>query len=179
MIQGPTVYFLVNRDFTVLSDTRQRAYLHFLFYPQAGARLANPTSSGEAQPRLRPEMDQKATILCIDDEEPGRMLRKLLLESAGYDVLTAASGREGLQIFRSQPVDAVIVDYWMADMNGLAVAKELRRLNRKTPIIVLSAYVPILDEAVGLADLWVRKGEENPDFLLGKLKELLEKRQQN
>jgi len=124
-------------------------------------------------------MDQKATILCIDDEEPGRMLRKLLLESAGYDVLTAPSGREGLQLFRSQSVDAVIVDYWMADMNGLAVAKELRRLNRNTPIIVLSAYVPILDEAVGLADLWVRKGEENPEFLLAKLRELLDKRRQN
>jgi CheY-like chemotaxis protein len=124
-------------------------------------------------------MDQKATILCIDDEEPGRMLRKLLLESAGYDVLTAPSGREGLQLFLSQTVDAVIVDYWMADMNGLAVAKELRRLNRNTPIIVLSAYVPILDEAVGLADLWVRKGEENPEFLLAKLRELLDKRRQN
>jgi CheY-like chemotaxis protein len=59
-------------------------------------------------------------------------------------------------------------------MNGLAVAKELRQLSRNTPIIVLSAYVPILDEAVGLADLWVRKGEENPEFLLAKLKELLE-----
>jgi two-component system, OmpR family, response regulator ResD len=124
-------------------------------------------------------MEQKATILCIDDEEPGRMLRKLLLESAGYEVLTAGSGREGLQLFGSQTVDAVIVDYWMADMNGLAVAKELRRLDRKTPIIVLSAYVPILDEAVGLADVWVRKGEENPEFLLAKLKELLEKRRQN
>lgn len=107
------------------------------------------------------------------------MLRKMLLESAGYDVLTAGSGREGLQLFRSKSVDAVIVDYWMADMNGLAVAKELRQLNRNTPIIVLSAYVPILDETIGLADLWVRKGEEDPEFLLAKLEELLEKRRRN
>jgi len=124
-------------------------------------------------------MERKATILCIDDEQPGRLIRKMLLESAGYDVLTAASGREGLQLFRSQPVDAVVLDYWMADMNGLAVARELRQLNRNTPIIVLSAYVPILDEAIGLADLWVRKGEENPEFLLARLKELLQKRRQN
>jgi hypothetical protein len=40
----------------------------------------------------------------------------------------------------------------------------------------LSAYVPILDEAVGLADLWIKKGEEQPEYLLAKLKELLEKR---
>ena len=137
----------------------------------------------EVSPRdkrsLWPSMADKATILCIDDEESGSMLRKLLLESAGYDVLTAPSGRQGLDVFRSQSIDAVILDYWMADMNGLAVAKELRRLNRQTPIIVLSAYVPILDEAVGLADVWVRKGEENPEFLLAKLKELLDKRRQN
>jgi len=124
-------------------------------------------------------MERKATILCIDDEQPGRLIRKMLLESAGYDVLTAASGREGLQLFCSQPVDAVVLDYWMSDMNGLAVARELRQLSRNTPIIVLSAYVPILDEAIGLADLWVRKGEENAESLLARLKELLEKRREN
>ena len=136
-------------------------------------------SSAETKPSPKASMEPKATILCIDDEEPGRTLRKLLLESVGYDVLTAASGREGLQLFQSHTINAVIVDYWMADMNGLAVAKELRRLNRKTPIIVLSAYVPILDEAIGLADLWVRKGEVGPEYLLAKVKELLEERRQN
>ena len=41
-----------------------------------------------------------AKILCIDDEEPGLELRKLLLESAGYHVITARSGAEGIQLFR-------------------------------------------------------------------------------
>ena len=145
-----------------------------------GTCLGRPAASPRDTKRsLWPPMGEKATILCIDDEESGSLLRKLLLESAGYDVLTAPSGRQGLDLFRSQSVDAVIVDYWMADMNGLAVARELRRLNRQTPIIVLSAYLPILDEAVGLADLWVRKGEENPEFLLARLRELLDKRRQN
>lgn len=119
-------------------------------------------------------MADTATILCIDDEEPGRKLRKLLLESAGYRVLAAESGRKGIELFRSETVDAVIVDYWMADMNGLAVARELKLLNPATPIIVLSAYTPLLDEAVGLADVWIRKGEEDPEYLLAELKGILE-----
>jgi CheY-like chemotaxis protein len=124
-------------------------------------------------------MEANATILVVDDEEPGRQLRKLLLESVGYSVLTAPSGPEGIKLFRSNQIDAVIIDYWMADMNGLAVAKELRRMNRQTPIIVLSAYTQILDEAVGLADVWIKKGEEDPEYLLATLKGLLAKRRAN
>ncbi len=118
-------------------------------------------------------MDHQHTILCIDYEEPQSALRKMVLESAGYRVLTALSGREGIRLFQLESIDAVILDYWMADMKGLAVAKELKRANRNIPIIILSAYTPLLDEAVGLADLWVRKGEEDPDYLLGKLKQIL------
>jgi CheY-like chemotaxis protein len=124
-------------------------------------------------------MEANATILVVDDEEPGRQLRKLLLESVGYSVLTAPSGPEGIKLFRSNQIDAVIIDYWMADMNGLTVAKELRRMNRQTPIIVLSAYTQILDEAVGLADVWIKKGEEDPEYLLATLKGLLAKRHAN
>src|SRR5579864_77808 len=116
-----------------------------------------------------------ATILCIDDEEPGLLVRKALLESVGHRVLTALSGTEGVRIFRSEPVDAVIVDYWMAGKNGLAVARELKRLNRATPVIMLSAYVSLPDETIGLVDLWVQKGGET-QHLLDSLKKLLQNR---
>ena len=116
-----------------------------------------------------------ATILCIDDEEPGLLVRKALLESVGHRVLTALSGTEGVRIFRSEPVDAVIVDYWMAGKNGLAVARELKRLNRATPIIMLSAYTSLPDETIGVVDLWVQKGGE-PQNLLDSLERLLRKR---
>ena len=113
-----------------------------------------------------------ATILCIDDEEPGLLVRKALLESAGHRVLTALSGREGLRLFSSESVDAVIVDYWMAGKNGLAVARELKRINRATPIIMLSAYVALPDETIGVVDLWVQKGGDS-QYLLNSLEKLL------
>ena len=116
-----------------------------------------------------------AKILCIDDEEPGLELRKLLLESAGYHVITARSGAEGIQLFRSQPVDVIILDYWMSGMNGVSVARELKRLNAAIPIIILSAYASLPDEALGVADVWILKGDAT-ESLLASIKDLLETR---
>jgi CheY-like chemotaxis protein len=114
-----------------------------------------------------------ATILCIDDEQTALQLRQHLLESAGYRVLASKSGASGIRSFKSEPVDAVILDYWMADMNGLQVAREIRKINPAVPIIILSAYGELLDESLGIADLWIRKGEEDPQYLLNRLEQLL------
>ena len=123
------------------------------------------------------EMESKtATVLCIDDEQTALQLRQHLLESAGYRVLAAKSGALGIKSFKSEPVDAVILDYWMADMNGMQVARELRKLNPAVPIIILSAYGELLDESLGIADIWIRKGEEDPQYLLARLDELLRSR---
>jgi CheY-like chemotaxis protein len=114
-----------------------------------------------------------AAILCIDDEEPALLLRRRVLEKAGYRVFTALTGKEGIELFRFQPIDVVILDYWMADMDGLDVAAELKKLNPKTPIVVLSGYTSILDEGLGRVDLWLRKGEGDPEQLLLAVADLL------
>jgi CheY-like chemotaxis protein len=119
---------------------------------------------------------EPATVLCIDDEQTALQLRQHLLESAGYKVLAAKSGRQGVTAFKSEAVSAVILDYWMADMNGMQVAREIRKLNPAVPIIILSAYGELLDESLGIADIWIRKGEEDPQFLLARLDELLKTR---
>ena len=122
-------------------------------------------------------MEQKtATVLCIDDEQTALQLRQTVLESAGYKVLTAKSGNLGIQAFKAEPVNAVVLDYWMADMNGMQVAREIRKLNSTIPIIILSAYGELLDESLGIADLWIRKGEEDPQYLLARLEDLLKSR---
>jgi CheY-like chemotaxis protein len=119
-----------------------------------------------------------AAILCIDDEEPALLLRRLLLENAGYRVFTALTGKQGIELFRHQPIDVVILDYWMADMDGLDVAEQLKGLSPKTPIIMLSGYTSILDEGLGRVDLWLRKGEGDPEQLLAAVVQALNSRQQ-
>jgi CheY-like chemotaxis protein len=83
-------------------------------------------------------------ILCIDDEEIGLSVRKMVLESGGYDVATALSGPEGLKLFAANPVvEAVVLEYSMPGMNGDEVAAELKRLNPKIKILLLTAYVDL------------------------------------
>jgi CheY-like chemotaxis protein len=119
-------------------------------------------------------MERKtATVLCIDDERRALQIRQELLESAGYRVVAAKSGAQGIQAFKSEPIQAVVLDYWMADMNGMQVAREIRKLNPSVPIVILSAYEELLDESLGVADIWIRKGEEDPRYLLTRLEELL------
>jgi CheY-like chemotaxis protein len=113
------------------------------------------------------------TILCIDDEPLPLELRCELLKKAGYHVLVAGSGREGIRLFSAEHIDLVVLDYWMADMKGLDVAEELKRINSKGPIVMLSGYRSILDEGVGRVDRWLVKGESEPEDLLSTISELL------
>jgi CheY-like chemotaxis protein len=106
-----------------------------------------------------------ATILCIDDEPAGLQARKLLLESEGHNVLEARSGAEGISLFQLEKVDLIILDYWMSGMNGTATALELKRINPKIPIIMLSGYGELPGETVGVADRWILKGRATQELL--------------
>ncbi|HVT99063.1 MAG TPA: response regulator [Acidobacteriaceae bacterium] len=112
------------------------------------------------------------TILCIDDEALGLEIRKAVLERAGYQVLTAVDGATGLTLFRGNPVDGVVLDYYMPEMNGGAVAEAMRRERPEIPIMLLSAYINLPTDVVQLADVTVLKGE-GPQELLEKLRAML------
>jgi CheY-like chemotaxis protein len=118
---------------------------------------------------------EMATILCIDDEPGGLLTRRLLLEAEGHQVLEARSGQQGLALFRSNQIDLVILDYWMAGMNGTAVAQEIKRMNTAVPIIVLSGLAELPGEGIGLADRWIIKGRATEE-LLDAIKELIQPR---
>lgn len=111
-------------------------------------------------------------VLCVDDELVGLRVRKILLERAGYRVLTALSGAAGLEIFASEPVEAVILDYSMPGMHGGEVAARMRQVKPEVPILLLSAYIGLPIEVTSLVDLYMTKGEGAP-ILLKKLGSLL------
>lgn len=118
--------------------------------------------------------DMPATILCIDDETVNLEAHKCVLETRGHKVFLASSGVAGLRIFETQKIDAVILDYWMSPMNGLAIAAQLKQLDPSVPIMMLSSFNPVLDEYVGLAETWILKGAE-PEVLLEQLDQILQK----
>ena len=61
---------------------------------------------------------RQPNLLCIDDDVQSLEIRKIVFEASGYRVLTASSGADGLRLFRSYPVDAVVLDYHMPEMDG-------------------------------------------------------------
>lgn len=104
-------------------------------------------------------------VLCIDDELIGLKVRRILLERAGYTVLGALDGAEGIDMFSRHPVDAVVLDYAMPGLNGAEVATRLRALRPEVPILLLSAYLGLPQEVTSLVDVYMTKGEGAPMLL--------------
>ena len=115
---------------------------------------------------VSPRSSRKRLILCIDDQRQGLHARKLILESAGYEVITASSGRAGLRLLKRHPVHLVILDYRMPKMNGAAVAREIRRSYPHVPILMLSGQIDVPRSASSAVDVFVAKGQP-PAVLLG------------
>jgi CheY-like chemotaxis protein len=93
-------------------------------------------------------MKNRALILCADDSMPVLEGWKELLQLKGYEVLTAADGKEAMQAFVSHPVDLVLLDYHMPHMNGDEAAAHMRACKADVPIALLSA-----DDLAPLGDL--------------------------
>jgi CheY-like chemotaxis protein len=115
----------------------------------------------------------KATILCIDDHWNGLIGRKMLLENNGYKVLEATGGDEGLKLFLSHSVDAVVLDYQMPGMNGDVVAAKMKRVKSHVPIMLLSAYGPLPKKKLKAVDTFLSKSQP-PNILLSTLQGLLD-----
>ncbi len=115
----------------------------------------------------------RPVILCIDDEDLGLEIRKMVLEREGFTVLTAKDGATGLAIFGTETIDAVIVDYAMPGMNGGQVATMLRDRNPVVPILMLSAYVTLPDQVMRVVSATATKGD-GAFTLVEKLRELLQ-----
>ena len=121
---------------------------------------------------VAPTAPSPRLILIIDDETVGIEVRRMLLERAGYRVLTAIDGASGIELFAANPVEAVVLDFAMPGMNGGEVARTLRNIKSQIPILMLSAYTSLPAEIAGLVDLSMTKGEGAP-ALLKKLSSLL------
>ncbi len=123
-------------------------------------------------------MDRVKRILIIDDEPAAVSLLRRILEMHGYEVLDAADGIEGVQLFRNNVCDLVITDMVMPRKDGLQTILELRDGYPDLPIIAISGGGTISKEryltVAGYLDkvLTVAKPFSVED-ILGAVKELL------
>lgn len=81
-----------------------------------------------------------STLLVIEDHASVRTLLAQVLKDAGYQVSEAANGRQGLQLFHTQPTDLVITDLEMPEMTGLEVIQALTRTFLNVKVIAMSGH---------------------------------------
>ncbi len=79
-------------------------------------------------------------ILLIDDDASLRRVTEYNLSSAGFTVLGAASGREGLALFYKHTPDLVITDVQLGDLNGLQILAAVKKMSPITPVLVITAF---------------------------------------
>ena len=113
-------------------------------------------------------------ILCVDDDREGMASRKEVLESAGHQVWQALSAGEALRIMQTEEIELAIVDYYLTNTNGLALATDMKRLKPALPIIMLSGFGQLPGEGAGIANSWILKGSGPTQLLLAVRKKMAE-----
>ena len=77
-----------------------------------------------------------AKVLLIDDEPSDRALLDMKLRRQGYDVFFAHNGWKGLELYRQEGPDVVVLDLRMPVLDGVTVLKEISRVDLKQPVII-------------------------------------------
>lgn len=105
-------------------------------------------------------MEQRYSILVVEDDREIRAGIEIYLRNQGYEVFQAANGAEGLKVIEQQQVHLAIVDIMMPVMDGVTMLMKLRSMNYEFPVIMLSAKSEEVDKIMGLnmgADDYVTK----------------------
>lgn len=79
-------------------------------------------------------------ILLVDDETSIQIVYREEFEDEGYEVISAVNGEEGLEKFKEEEPDIVILDIHMPGMNGIEVLRQMKMMHPEIPVILSSAY---------------------------------------
>ncbi len=83
---------------------------------------------------------EKRRILLVDDEADFMELMSSRIRSWGYEVIEALTGKDGLSVLSKEKPDIIILDYMLTDMDGIEVLKKIRKVDKKIPVIMFTAY---------------------------------------
>ncbi|MGX9416042.1 hybrid sensor histidine kinase/response regulator [Vibrio sp. WJH972] len=113
-----------------------------LMLPEVSNQLPEPELINEA---VTGYLGNRKTILVVDDIEDQRLLIQRILTPLGFNVLTADSAQQALSLVNSQAIDLFMLDIFMPQVNGWQLAIQLRKLECKQPILMLSANIQELE----------------------------------
>ncbi|MBI4964909.1 MAG: sigma-54-dependent Fis family transcriptional regulator [Desulfomonile tiedjei] len=87
------------------------------------------------------------TVLVVDDEKNYLVVLEDLLQDAGYEVATASSGAQAIEIIQNTPVDTVLSDIKMPGLSGIELLEAVKAVDSDLPVILMTAYAEV-DQAV-------------------------------
>ena len=161
-VRGDVVIILFVRDLIRSADSLLE-----------GVTLSTPAARREPRSgRLVPR------VLLVEDSPNTREVQRMILEEAGYDVLTAEHGAIALSMLRNAPFDLVITDIEMPEMDGLTLTKTIKRDDalRQIPVIIVSTKSSAADRQNGLnagAQAYITKGAFDDEAFLKAVDECL------
>ncbi len=121
--------------------------------------------------------NQTKTVLLIEDDETLAQMYKLKFETAGYQIVIAHNGQEGLEFLKGKPVDVVVLDILLPRYNGFQVIKEIRKSKTmvEIPVIILTNLIEAdvnmsgeLATSLGVVDYLV-KSKVTPDEVVARV----------
>lgn len=110
---------------------------------------------------IHERMATNATLLCIH-RDPAELS---LLKENGYELATATNGSDGLRLFMSRPVHAVVLEYHLGLLDGATIADQIKQVRPEVPIVMLVDHVELPANALKSVDALVVKSD-GPHFLL-------------
>ena len=142
---------------------------------QAGATGPGGLGAGDHEPT---PLGRKARILVVEDSVGVRELERVILESAGYEVMTAVDGLDGIARLRSEPADLVLSDVEMPGMDGFTLTRTIRRTRgwEQVPVVIMTSRGDEGDRRAGLeagASAYLLKSDFDQTELVETVKRLV------
>jgi CheY-like chemotaxis protein len=171
---GSVMLLLDVRELAVEQYTRGVA-LEAPRVPQAAEGAAEP-----ARPAARTGVTStgKARVLVVEDSIGVRELQRVILEGAGYDVVTAVDGSDGAARLAGNPVDLVLSDVEMPGMDGFTLTRTIRRTRgwENVPVVIMTSRGDEADKRAGLdagANAYLLKSEFDQTQLVETVRRLV------
>ena len=99
-------------------------------------------------------------VLIVDDDSHILQLYKVELEEEGYEVVTASTGKEAMEVFEKVDPDLVTLDILMPDIDGITLLRKMKELRPRMPIIMSTAYDYRDDFAVWASEAYLVKSSD-------------------
>jgi CheY-like chemotaxis protein len=121
------------------------------------------------------------TVLLVEDDKNQRLMYETEIKTWGYDVLSAASGREAVAAVEAHPaVDLIVMDISMPNMDGIEAMGKILGKNNRIPVILNTAYAQYKDNFLSwAADAYIIKSATDLTELKETIAKILAKRKAN